>query len=112
MTHAKLRRRWQGLLGDYYDSELSTREWCEKNGVTGHQLRYWRTKIGKTQPGSSWACVELVDDIRDTPTPVSDQLGTDASVVSIRIGAASIELRAGFDSAFVCEVLRVVKSTC
>ena len=62
MTRARGRKRWRALLTDYYGSDLPTQEWCETNGVTYHQLRYWRRKLGEMQPSASWACVELVDD--------------------------------------------------
>ena len=118
MTRAKGRKRWQVLLTDYYDSDLSTREWCEGNGVTDHQLRYWRRKIGEAQPSASWAYVDLVDDgITDATNLLmspkdSKSTATREGGVCLRVGAACIEVQPGFDSGLLSGVLRVAVATC
>ncbi len=89
-------------MADYRASELSMREWCEKNGVTDHQLRYWLAKTGSRPQAGTWVCVELVD---DGATPSDGGL-------AIHVGVARIEVRPGFDPTLRCEALRVVASTC
>ena len=45
MTNAKRRRLWRVRVADYRASDLSVKQWCESNGVTDKQLRYWLGKI-------------------------------------------------------------------
>lgn len=114
MTNARRRKLWQARVADYRASELSMREWCERNGVTDHQLRYWLEKTGGRSQGGSWACVELIDDdiaeARKSPTASRGPNGTAPSdaEVAVCVGVARIEVRSGFDPNLLSEVLRVV----
>ena len=115
MTNAKRRKRWLKLLADYRITELRTREWCEKNGVTDHQLRYWLRKLGQTDESSSWACIELVDEVKQNPqSTLGESLvcRRSDSAVSVRLGAATVNVHPGFDPSILTDVLRVVASTC
>ena len=130
MTNSEWRSLWQARTAEYEARGLSVREWCEKTGFTVHQLRYWLRKLRNTadsqaslDAGSGWACVELVEDgVADQavqPNPVvlsssvkcSDTAMGDGGV-SLRVGVATIEVRRGFDSTLLSEVLRVVVATC
>ena len=115
MTHARSRRLWQSRVAEYESSGLTMRAWCERNGFRDGQLRYWLKKARETgfieKSGTSWACVDLVDD----GVSISSETGADVTLtsqVTIRVGAATIEVHPGFDSALLSEVLRVVTSTC
>ena len=126
MTHAKRRTLWQARVADYEASELSVGDWCRENGITAHQLRYWRRRMGTpansqaaVDAGSGWACVELVDDgpaaAREELPEAAGKCGeTSIGVggVCLRVGVATIEVRRGFDAVLLSEVLRVVVATC
>ena len=58
MTNAKRRKPWQGRVSDYRASDLTVRAWCEKNGVTENELRYWLARIDEESPGSERCEVE------------------------------------------------------
>lgn len=119
MTYAERDGFWQARLADYAASGLPEREWCKKNGFRMDQLRYWLSKFKEPQQSRPWACVKLIDD-----DPVSDRANLPlASVksnetamlnanVTVRIGAACIEVRPGFDQLLLSDVLRVVVATC
>lgn len=118
-THAKSHMQWQSRLAEYEASGLTMREWCEQNGVRDGQLRYWLTKAKKAGESRSWACVEhvlsdaegLVNDgifgVRKSNERVPGDLG-----VVVRVGAACIEVRRGFDPSLLSQVLRVVSAIC
>lgn len=121
MTHAKRRRLWQARLAEYEASELTVNEWCLQNGFRVDQLRYWQRKASKTGfidgQNQSWACVELVNDGCVDAASVAvmstdKKQATGEPGVTVRVGAAMIEVRSGFDSALLSEVLRVVVTTC
>jgi hypothetical protein len=125
MTHAKRRTLWRARVADYEASELSVGDWCRENGITAHQLRYWRRRLetpansqAAVDAGSGWTCVELVDDgIADqaaqpnAPVKCSETALGDGGVC-LRVGAATIDVRRGFDAVLLSEVLRVVVATC
>lgn len=123
MTHANRRRQWQARVVDYHASELTMREWCLKNGFRVDQLRYWLRKSRKTgyidnqsplNQVQGWACVELIDeDANPAMMPTkTNRTATVGAQVTVRVGAAMIEVRSGFDSALLSDVLRVVVATC
>ena len=135
MTNAKRRTVWQSRIADYEASDLSLVEWCRENGVTIHQLRYWRRRMGNpaksevtADAGPGWACVELAEDnvavqaiacreVRGSEgepkaSGKRKETATRDAGVSLRVGAATIEVRRGFDSTLLSEVLRVVVATC
>lgn len=113
MTHAKSRKLWQTRVAEYESSGLTMRAWCEQTGFRNGQLRYWLKKAreARKSQSQSWVCVDLVDDGVSAPSETGADVGRD-SQVSIRMGAATIEIRPGFDSALLSEVLRVVRLTC
>ena len=113
MTHAKSRSLWQARVAEYESSGLTMRAWCERTGFRYGQLRYWLKKARDARKGQSqsWACVDLVDDgVSSSREPGGDV--TRGPGVAIRVGAATVEVRSGFDSALLSEVLRVVVATC
>jgi len=107
MRHAKSRSLWQARVAEYESSGLTMRAWCERTGFRNGQLRYWLKKARDARKGQSqsWACVDLVDDdISRQPCPSA----TPGPGVTIRVGAATIEVHPGFDRMLLSEVLHVV----
>jgi transposase-like protein len=127
MTHVKRRKLWQTRVSDYLSSEMTVADWCKHNGFRPGQLRYWlrqARETGYTDDGTSrcsevsqpWACVELADDdcadAASVPVMSTDRKQMAESGVSVRVGAATIDVRRGFDAVLLSEVLRVVVATC
>ena len=125
MTHAKRRTLWRARVADYEASELSVGDWCRENGITAHQLRYWRRRLEDTadsqaslDAGSGWACVELVEDgaadhsVQPNASGKCSETAMGDGGVCLRVGAATIDVRPGFDTVLLSEVLRVVVATC
>ena len=99
---------WQARVAEYEASGLTMRKWCERNGFRDGQLRYWLKKARDAGQNQSWARVELVGEgVADAANPAVMSTG-----LTVRVGAATIEVRSGFDSALLSEVLRVVVATC
>lgn len=100
MLRSTLRKEWEDRVAEYSRSNLSAREWCEQNGFSLSQLRYWLKRVRESSENSGWACVEIVE--RDECK----------AAVSIHVGPARIEVLSGFDPSLLSEVLQVVTKTC
>lgn len=99
MTRAEQRQEWERLIADYRASGLTAKKWCAAHHVQFHQLKY-RLRHIKIDPGTQptrWLPVEMA------PVEHDDNL-------LIRIGAASIEVRSGFDPALLQDVVRALAS--
>ncbi|MHB9036685.1 MAG: IS66 family insertion sequence element accessory protein TnpA [Armatimonadota bacterium] len=96
----ELLKEWEGHIEEYRASGLSTRKWCEENGISQHKLRYWLERSREWREEINWSRVEICD---------SESCGDG---ISVRVGAARIEVRVGFNHDLLCEVLHVVMSAC
>jgi len=99
-ANPELLKEWKVRIEEYRASGLSAREWCERNGVSEHKLRYWIARSRECPEKIDWTRLEIAD------------LDTGEGGVSIRIGAACIEVEEGFNHTLLYDVLRVVRSTC
>lgn len=103
----KHRQEWTVRIADYKASGLTMSAWCAANHCTMDQLKYWlrRFRNGSSSASSHTRFVPLtVDDL-------ADATGTSSSLV-IRIGQASIELRAGFDPHLLRKVVQALEASC
>lgn len=101
MERSVAREAWESRIADYSTTRLSDREWCERNGVTGHQLRYWRHRLLKKPENAIWAPVQIVPEAASGNAPIT-----------ICLGSARIEIHSGFDQVLLSDVLRVVAASC
>lgn len=106
MLRSELRKEWEVLVADYSRSRLSARKWCAANGVSEHQLEYWRRRIREKAGNVVWATIELVEEDAGACTDDIESGG-----ITVHLGAARIEVRPGVDRALLGDVLRVV-ATC
>ena len=92
----------QERIADYRASGLTAMQWCERTGCSIGRLKYWITrcnKLAKVSEAGGWARVDVVGSRPETE-------------IAVRVGSATVEIRAGFDSTLLSEVLRVVVATC
>jgi lambda repressor-like predicted transcriptional regulator len=99
-ANAELLNEWEARIEEYRASGLSVRKWCEESGVSPHKLRYWLERSRQWKEEINWSRVEICD------SEICE------GGLSVRIGAARIEVHEGFNHALLCEVLHVVMSTC
>ena len=101
MSRAEQRKVWERLIADYRASGQSAKKWCAAHQVKFHQLKYRlrHIKIVPAVQSTRWLPVEMA------PVDHDDAL-------LIRIGAASIEVRPGFDPDLLSRVARVLSVSC
>ena len=107
----KLRREWETRIAEYQASGQSVREWCAANGIKPGRLWYHlrrcrercQEKAGKETMAPMWLQATLTG-----PAPEEQ----DSARLLIRIGEATIEVRAGFDPELLSGVVRVLRAIC
>lgn len=48
-----LERAWRGRLQEFEKSGLTVREFCEREGLVGHQLTWWRRELKRRSDDSA-----------------------------------------------------------
>ena len=94
MSKADLAQQWRQRLDECANSGRSVVDWCYFNQVSVHQYYYWKRRLGAPPPQATappqWIPVEVV---------ATEPIRTASTGVSVRLGAATIEVSAGFDAA-------------
>jgi len=98
MIDGSLLRQWRERLDDFARSGLSVERWCAAQGVPSHRYYYWRSKLAKSQAPPSDESVDWL------AMPVCTSAQVSASL-TVRIGAAAIDVAPGFDAALLRDVV-------
>ena len=105
------RKLWESRVKEYRQSQMTAREWCQKQGLTDSALSYWITKLNKEQKSplsqtdiqtTSWLSVNFMHE---------EKKGKQTSI-NVKIGPASIELKQGFDQKLLVDIVEALKSLC
>ncbi len=89
---------WAKRIADFKTSGLSVPQWCAVRGFKAHQLRYRLKKLEHQTPADTA--------VRWLPVGFSDP----EPVLTVRIGAAAIEVRNGFDPQLFITVVRTLSA--
>lgn len=103
--HVELRREWELRIAEFKASGQTQAKWCAANNVKLHQLKYWLKKT-KSKNGSSATSSHWV------PVTMDDSFDESKDTLHIKIGQAAIEVKPGFDPAFLSDVVRTLRSLC
>ncbi|HYF78312.1 MAG TPA: helix-turn-helix domain-containing protein [Symbiobacteriaceae bacterium] len=107
MSRRGMAEEWVSRINDYRASGETVVDWCERNQFTTKQFYYWMRKLNKANrqtpaAGSpKWVALSVQEPAPD-PGPA----------ILVRIGAATVEVRAGFDATVFTEVARTLKALC
>ena len=103
------RELWRERLSALSGSGLTQKQWCEQNGVPVHQLAYWKQRLadsgraGTSVSGVEWCATQLI--------PSADSVARDLDgkrAMEVRVGAACIQVRSGFDPVLLAGVVRAL----
>jgi transposase-like protein len=105
MTQAENRQKWEARVAAYQASGQSSAEWCAAHQVERRQLWYWLRKFKNTKnamsPDPQWVSVN-----------VDKQLKESESILLVRVGAASIEVKTDYNPALLANVVRTLQTLC
>ena len=61
--------KWRALVKNYNESDLTMKEFCEKNAIKIHQLQYWLRKFKRELTPTSF--VKILNPIYQVQRPLS-----------------------------------------
>lgn len=101
MYKRKSKEQWMTLVKDYETSGLNITAWCRAKGIRKSSFYQYIKKIDKrTQPSEQkWGLITIPKNI-----------GT--SLISLRVGAITLDINSGFDKETLADVLNVVMKQC
>ncbi|MFD1929225.1 hypothetical protein ACFSFY_14375 [Sporosarcina siberiensis] len=105
MKHTELREVWTSRLADFNQSEESIPEWCSRNNLKSHQLRYWIRKFETTEIAAPTSTEWYSVDIDQQPAE------SNAAVV-VKVGTINVEVKSGFNPQLLIDVIRTLTSIC
>ncbi len=106
MTRAERQKEWEQRIAKYRASGQSVTEWCAANDVNPERLWYWLRKY-KTPKETA----PFMKSTQWLPVEISGQSPEQDSIL-IRVGAACIEVKSGFDPALLSGIVRVLATLC
>ena len=98
---------WQRHVEAFNSSGLTREAYSKKNRIRVYQLDYWRRKISranktrKSESRNQWL-----------PLQISDEPIDNNSNIELWIGKIRVEIKRGFDSKLLAEILRSVGVVC
>jgi len=93
------RSYWKQHIDSWQQTDLTQVEYCRQHNLKHHQLVYWKKRFLKTETNVSFVPLKL-EDLLDMPTR-QDQ----ASLILVINNQFKIEIRAGFDSQLLRQLI-------
>ena len=115
MSQKQKQEAWIKRIEEYQASGQKLGTWCKANNVSRHALQYW---LEKTNQYPSMAPCGKTEELQKQKNSMFVQVesvavsGNEAGSVSIKIGKACVEARAGVDIGLLSAVLKAVAETC
>jgi hypothetical protein len=108
MTKTEYRNEWESRVVSFKSSGMGVTVWCKANDVNKERFKYWLYKQNKrkTEPAAKkskqWIAIET--------TPVT--LMKQENMLIINVGKASIQIKPGFDSVLLGDVVKALAGSC
>jgi hypothetical protein len=107
MKKTELRKEWAARVAAYKASGQSASAWCAANSLKPRQLWYWLRKYKNIEKPaakpSRWLSVEVSE---------IEPNNVQGNTLLVRIGQATLEIKPGFDSAMLSNVVRILAELC
>lgn len=101
----KPKNNWREKVTAYRASGQSQKEWCAKNDVNIHTLKFWLQKE-KTVTSPKETCQWLPLNINESETTIENQ------ALTLKIGQVFIEVKPGFNPEFLTNVVKTLIAIC
>jgi hypothetical protein len=107
MTLNGRRQFWADRIAAQRASGQNIKDWCATHHINRRQFHYWirnletlSSKNTPKAPRSHWVEVNV------------EHSEVTASAIVVQVGAAAIEIKPGFNSSLLAEVIRTLQTVC
>lgn len=107
MSRKGTAEQWISRITDYRASGERAAAWCERNRVSPRQLYYWMAKLKKAGQQTP-----PTGDLQWVALSVEEATPVEAPPILVRVGSATVEVRAGFEPTLLADVVRALKTLC
>jgi transposase-like protein len=108
--------QWAQVMQDRASSGESIAAYCKQRGIGRHSYFYWQKKLREAAvqqlAGSKNGQQALVPSGWAQACVAEEPAPEQASVLTLRVGGAEIEVRQGFDEALLASICRALSSQC
>lgn len=101
-------RHWQKHVEGFKASRLTREAYSKKNGIQVYRLDYWRRRFSRMSQNLADRPAEQ----RWVPLKIADEPIEKNSHIDLWIGRVRIEIKQGFDSRLLAEVLKTIGAAC
>lgn len=106
MVKQELRRQWQERIAAYKASGLSQSAFCREQNISLRQLSYWlrkeNLKFSPTKASPTWVPLEI--NMQEDSHP--------GNTLLVKVGAATVEVKPGFNQKLLLDVVRTMSVLC
>ncbi|MBN2982663.1 IS66 family insertion sequence element accessory protein TnpA [Cohnella algarum] len=106
MAREDVQKKWEERIAAFRSSGEKAARWCKANQVDRRGLYTWMKRLS----GSSPAAVKSATFVKAHITPEPE--ATPSACLRIRIGAAVIEVDAGFNPTLLRDVVQALEVIC
>jgi hypothetical protein len=100
-SHEDRVRYWTELVSEQKQSGLSVQDFCRERQISIHSYRGWRTRLNKEpSPSGEWLTLK------------SQSRTSAETAITIRIGAAHIDVSTGFDPQLLRDIVAALQMPC
>src|SRR5690348_697167 len=105
MLKTELRKEWEQRIAVFKANGQTQAKWCEANDLKLHQFKYWLKRIAdsnSTQTSNTqWTSIT----IEEAAEVINEAL-------HVKVGKASIEVKPGFNTTLLADVVRTLNTLC
>lgn len=109
MAREDVQKKWEARIAVFRSSGERATKWCEVNQVNRRQLYTWMKRLSASPTAATAAKPTAFVKAKITP---ETEPKPSASPLRIRIGAAVIEVDAGFNPALLRDVVQALEAVC
>jgi hypothetical protein len=108
MARADIRQKWEVRVAAFRSSGEKATRWCNANHVDRRQLYTWMKRIdGATAPSATSTTTAWLN-VSVSPEEISNE----PACLTVKVGSATIEVRAGFQPALLRDVVQALQALC
>ncbi|WP_139787254.1 IS66 family insertion sequence element accessory protein TnpA [Cohnella massiliensis] len=109
MAREDVQKKWEARIAAFRSSGEKATRWCEANQVNRRQLYTWMKRLSDSPTDTTAAKPTAFVKARITSEP---EANLSACPLRVRVGAAVIEVDAGFNPALLRDVSQALEVVC